>query len=124
MAGFSLEGVYYRIPCPYCRSTDCCGISADGQHLICGYTAKVVTAEMLQLQAGKHGMTRYQLIEAGGGWYFRLFTFVTDEDASWVQIGNVELYNETYGVRGLCPDMPTAQVFVQAHPSNLSASYP
>ena len=50
MAGFGLEGIEGRMPCPHCGSTDCCGIGIDkrGTYLLCIATGKRVTQKQLE----------------------------------------------------------------------------
>lgn len=125
MGGFGLEGVYGRIPCPHCGSTDCMGIAGThpDNELICSYKDKVVTEKQLERQAKKHKMTRYDIVEAGNGWQLNVFTFVSEDFQSWFQPGQVELYNERYGTRGTCPDLETAKKFAEANKNNLAAYY-
>ena len=58
MAGFGLEGIEQRIPCPHCGSIDCCGIGEDkrGQYLMCITTKKRVTLKQLEESAFIHGL--------------------------------------------------------------------
>ena len=49
MAGFGLRDYEYRIPCPHCGTTDCCGVR--GEELVCIRTKKVVTEQQLLRQA-------------------------------------------------------------------------
>lgn len=68
MAGFSLDGVEGRIPCPHCGSTDCCGISSNarGEHLMCLRTGKRVTTKQLKEVAAKLALpTDYKFPNTG-----------------------------------------------------------
>jgi len=60
MAGFGLKGVEGRILCPYCGSTDCCGIkyTKRGMSLICIKTNKIVTEKSLRDFAKKQGLLK------------------------------------------------------------------
>jgi transcription initiation factor TFIIIB Brf1 subunit/transcription initiation factor TFIIB len=66
LAGFGLDGVEQRIPCPHCGSTDCCGLEFEKGHegdpaygkTICIKTGKVVTVKMLEESAKKHGLMK------------------------------------------------------------------
>jgi len=122
MGGFHLDGYYGRIPCPHCGGTDCFAIDDDNK-LICSDMRSVVTAQQLEKQAKEHEMTEYLLLYAGHGWWFHVFTFVSEEFANWFEIGNVELFVEGKGVRGLCPSHEVAKTFVEKNQWNHEAYY-
>lgn len=122
MGGFALDGVYGRVPCPHCGSTDCMCFGDD--YLYCGETRKRVSATALDKSAKEHNMTRYSTTKVGE-WELHKFTHIgTGKHAyDFVEEGNVELYNERHGVRGTCPDMKTAKAFVKEHLNNYAAYY-
>lgn len=58
MVGFGLKNYEGRIPCPYCGSTDCCGIITDkiGRvYFICITTGKRISDKKLEDPAIKNG---------------------------------------------------------------------
>ncbi len=121
MGGFSLDGVYGRIPCPHCGSTDCMGILNDA--LVCSKKEKPVTAELLWAQAQKHDLSLYEsILPPGLEWEFHLCVHVGKDDRH-NRLGEVELYNESHGVRGVCPDLATARLFVATFGQDTSAYY-
>jgi len=122
MGGFSLDGYYGRVPCPHCGSIDCAGFSRN--HLICCYTKgnPIVSETALRQSAQKHNMTTYRTFKESG-WELHEFTYVNEGFEGHFKISDVELYNEDYGVRGVCPNLKIARAFAKANKNNWSAYY-
>jgi hypothetical protein len=120
MAGFGLEGVIGRVPCPHCGSTDCCGV--QGNSLICISTKKAVTEAHLEAQARKVDMSRYERLEACGDWEIRLITHVgSDWTAKALKKGQAEVVNKHHGIRGIAPNLEEAIAFTEAHKNDYFA---
>jgi len=116
MAGFSLKGVFERIPCPYCGSTDCCGIReiAGQSQLVCCETNLAVTAEQLESQATKRDMSRYKIKQYPAGWQSRIVTYVgKGEDAGHYKKGSAFAYHPQHGIRGEFPTQKACREFIK-----------
>lgn len=116
MAGFKLQGFFDRVPCPYCESTDCCGVRDN--ELICAKTERVVTEAALRRSALRHDLAQYTSHNAGDGWWLHEVTSPSATDSPLYHVGTVELYHEKQGVRGACADLATAQAWVDEHRGN------
>ena len=55
MAGFGIDKYHGRVPCPYCGSTDCCGMK-NRDTLICCKTQKTVSYNQLLKSAKNNNL--------------------------------------------------------------------
>jgi len=120
MGGFCLDGYCGRIPCPHCGSTDCMMFGDD--KLLCNEKRKVVSEAALRRQAEKHQLTKYDIVLCEG-WELQVMTRVNQADAGWYKVGQVQLYNDKHGCKGVCPDLATAQEFAKRVKNNFRAHY-
>lgn len=117
MAGFGLEGVFGRIPCPHCGETDCCGMkSINGEDiLICCHHDRAITEEQLRAQAKKHKLSLYESEskDVVDGWQLRVAT-KKGNDAAVKRVGEVHIYNNEKGYIGTADSLDVAKAYMYA----------
>lgn len=107
MAGFMLPGYLGRVPCAYCKGSDCAGRS-DGV-LICIKTARKMTIKRLERSAKKAQLPRYRRIDLLGPWFGK--EVVSAPPGGIYVVGHVHLFHEHTGARGISPNSAMALEF-------------